>query len=442
MPMSTYAAPGVYVEEVASAVQAIAGSGTSTAGVIGIFAGDTVPVPSPNPNFDPTQKATERARGAAIVREEAGGPGAVETSPPTPPRRRAEAAATGSNPPFLSEPQPVIAALGEPVLCTSFAEFKQQFGDFSEDDGQRVLAHAVFGFFNNGGRRCYVVRIADVGQIGPALEKFEALDEIALVLAPGVIDEAARAAIVAHCDKTNDRFAILDSPESVATVDVKMLPPTTKNAAFYFPHIQVFDPVAKLRDPTDKGLAFVPPSGHIAGVYARVDATRGVHKAPANEEIRGALGLRYAVTKNQQEGLNPLGVNCIRMLNGSIRIWGARTVGGERNFEYRYVNVRRTMLFLMESIDEGTQWTVFEPNDIALWGKIKRNVSAFLTNVWRDGALFGATAEEAFFVKCDADNNPPTIRELGQVVTEIGVAIVRPAEFVIFRISQATRQSS
>ena len=148
--------------------------------------------------------------------------------------------------------------------------------------------------------------------------------------------------------------------------------------------------------------------------------------------------MTHALSKADQDGLNPKGVNAIRVLNDNITVWGARTVGGDANADLKYVSVRRTLLFLRESIDEGTQWAVFEPNTPALWAKITRNITAFLTTVWRSGALFGTTPQEAFFVKCDAETNPPELRELGQVVTEIGVAIARPAEFVIFRISQFT----
>jgi hypothetical protein len=224
------------------------------------------------------------------------------------------------------------------------------------------------------------------------------------------------------------------------------LPQRNKNAAFYFPHIEVVDPAKQIQDQDPaRGVAakywgrlYVPPSGHIAGIYARTDEERGVHKAPANSPIRGALNVKYYISKQKQDLLNPHGVNCIRNMNGNITVWGARTIGGDKNSEWKYINVRRFFLFLSESIDEGTQWVVFEPNDPALWGKIRRNVSAFLTNVWRAGALFGLTPEEAFYVKCDAETNPPEIRDLGMVVTEIGVAIVRPAEFVIFRVTQAT----
>jgi uncharacterized protein len=228
-----------------------------------------------------------------------------------------------------------------------------------------------------------------------------------------------------------------NNPENV-------LPQTSKNAAFYFPWIEVIDPAKQLQDQDParriatkhRGKIYVPPSGHVAGIYARVDEQRGVHKAPGNEAVIGALDVKYYIGKNKQELLNPQGVNCIRNLNGNIRVYGARTIGGDKNGEWKYINVRRTYLFVKESIDEGTQWVVFEPNDTALWGKIRRNVTAFLTIVWRDGALFGTTPQEAFYVKCDEETNPPEVRDLGQVITEVGIAIVRPAEFVIFRLAQ------
>ncbi|BAY29268.1 phage tail sheath protein [Nostoc carneum NIES-2107] len=329
---------------------------------------------------------------------------------------------------------------GEVRLCTNFGEFKKFFGDFSSDPGQRKLAHAVYGFFNNGGTRCYVMRVKEETDIVDSLleEKFEAIDEIAIVVAPGVTSKAARSAIVTHCQqKTSDRFAIFDCGENdtASTVD-KTKPDNSNYAAFYFPWIQVLDPATKAMNPNGDGLIYVPPSGHIAGIYARVDTQRGVHKAPANEVVLGALGVNQLISKNQQDGLNPQGVNCIRDLNGNIRVWGARTIGGDANGEFKYLNVRRLFLFMRESIDEGTQWTVFEPNTPDLWARIRRSVTAFLTNVWRSGALFGNTPEQAFYVKCDEENNPPEVRDAGQVIIEIGVAVVKPAEFVIFRLSQ------
>jgi len=409
--MPQYLSPGVYVEEVPSSVQPIAGVGTSTAGFVGVVP-NAVTVPRRNPDFDPTQDVST------------------------------------ANSPSVGDSFTLPAASGEVRLCTTFSDFTRAFGGFSTDAGQSNLAHAVYGFFNNGGTRCYVSRVATAGDIGTALTAFAAIDEIAIVAAPGVVTIAARSAVVDHCASTGDRFAILDLAEALETdgvLDLTLLDPSNEDnvlpdnsdyAATYFPWIAAYDPAEGIQNPGGDGLRFVPPSGHMAGIYARIDTERGVHKAPANAVVRGALGLRYAISKAQQDGLNPQGVNAIRDLNGNLRVWGARTIGGDRNGEWKYVNVRRLFLFLRESIDEGTQWVVFEPNDSSLWAKITRNVTAFLTNVWRDGALFGDTPAQAFYVKCDAETNPPELRDLGQVVTEIGVAVVEPAEVVIFRISQ------
>jgi phage tail sheath protein FI len=170
-------------------------------------------------------------------------------------------------------------------------------------------------------------------------------------------------------------------------------------------------------------------------VYARNDNERGVHKAPANEVIRGALSPEIQITKGEQDVLNPLGVNCIRTFVGrGIRVWGARTLSSDP--AWRYVSVRRLFNYVEESIERGTQWVVFEPNDADLWARVRRDVGAFLTGVWRDGMLFGATPAEAFFVKCDAENNPSDVRDRGQLIIDIGMAPVKPAEFIVFRFSQ------
>ncbi|HEX8294139.1 MAG TPA: phage tail sheath subtilisin-like domain-containing protein [Pyrinomonadaceae bacterium] len=483
--MPQYLAPGVYVEEVPSAVKAIAGVGTSTAGFIGIMPG--TPIPGERVLNESVGAGTGGKKNYRLARTPVDQDGATGAAAAPEVKIDNTVVASGfavtnegdfSQIKFDAAPAQgaVITAsytqVFEPVeagvvkLCTNFTEYKRYFGGFSADPGQTYLAHAVYGFFNNGGSRCYVVRVEPVaGSKAPpegraadfdaALAAFEAIDEIAIVAAPGLVDKATRDKIVTHCSlRTKDRFAIFDSPDIVgaaAAPDLTLLDPKNARtvvpnnsdyAAFYFPWIQVFDPATKDADPDGDGLTFVPPSGHVAGIYSRVDNERGVHKAPANETVLGALGLRYNLSKAQQDGLNPQGVNCIRAMNGNIRVWGARTVGGDANADLKYVNVRRTLLYLRESIDEGTQWVVFEPNTPALWQKITRNVSAFLTNVWRSGALFGNTAAEAFYVKCDAETNPPELRELGQVVTEVGVSIVRPAEFVIFRISQFTAAGS
>ncbi|MGB9180927.1 MAG: phage tail sheath subtilisin-like domain-containing protein [Pyrinomonadaceae bacterium] len=416
--MPVYLSPGVYVEEVPG-TPPIVGVGTSTAGFIGVV-DDTKKGPPPgSPPGSPPE-------------------GKPFTMPFKPGRPLDPANIVGDD-------RFIIAPAGVPQLITSFEQFKIKFGDFQA--GNSTLAHAVFGFFNNGGTTCYVARVASIAEgdlgaadgVGASLKKFEAIDEIAIVAVPGALDDGTQAAVIAHCENMKDRFAIIDGQQitsfgSNPVEEVKGPVGNSDYAALYFPWLQVIDPITKTT-------IFVPPSGHMAGIYTRVDASRGVHKAPANEVVRGALGLQYLVTKNEQDNLNPKGINVIRNLNGNIRVWGARTLGGdlnEANGQVKYVNVRRLLIFLEESIDEGTQFVVFEPNSPALWQKITRTVRAFLTNVWRDGALFGLTPEEAFYVKCDATTNPPEVVALGQVVTEIGVVIVKPAEFVIFRITQFT----
>jgi uncharacterized protein len=204
----------------------------------------------------------------------------------------------------------------------------------------------------------------------------------------------------------------------------------TTRAALYYPWIEI-------PNMTGEGGAsrLVPPSGHMAGVYARVDNTRGVHKAPANEIVRNCIGLEVVVTKGEHDLLNPAGVNVIRTFPGrGIRVWGARTLTSDP--AWRYINVRRLFNMVEESIERGTQWVVFEPNDSFLWGRVNRDVGAFLRGVWRTGALFGGTPEQSFYVKCDEETNPVEARDLGQLVCEIGICPVKPAEFVIFRVSQ------
>jgi phage tail sheath protein FI len=434
--------PGVYVEEVPSAAKPIAGVGTSTAGFIGVF-GDNInimedvgtgdgtkrefplkhyPVVTDVGSFKVNVAGTDT--NAELVNDDA--------------NKISKATVTGAAPKASEKVTveykiKIPTAAGEMKLCTNFTEFTKAFGDFSTLEGQRKLAHAVYGFFNNGGTRCYVARQIDADAIDAVLSKFATINEIAIVAAPGVEDVHDK--LVRHCQiATGDRFAILDSDENLKSGDDISLdniahPGPNTYAAFYFPWLQVFDPA------TGRNI-FVPPSGHVAGIYARVDYNRGVHKAPANEVVLGATGLKWPVSKVQWDGLNWNGINCILSLHDNITVWGARTIGGDANLDFKYVNVRRLVLYLLKSIDEGIQWVVFEPNNPALWQKITRNVTAFLTNVWRDGALFGNTPQEAFYVKCDAETNPPELRDLGQVVTEIGVAVIRPAEFVVFRISQ------
>jgi hypothetical protein len=267
-----------------------------------------------------------------------------------------------------------------------------------------------------------------------------AIDDVTMLCVPDIMnlaDEKQRhdlqLKMVAHAEGQADRMAILDSPPELNPQQVKEWRAQhggSKFAALYYPWIEVMDPV-------DNQPIMVPPCGHVAGVWARTDGTRGVHKAPANEAIMGATGLSYGVTDEEQGEMNRQGINCIRSFPGrGILIWGARTMSTLEDPEWRYINVRRLFNFISESINEGTQWAVFEPNDVTLWTQLRVSASNFLTRVWRDGALFGATPAEAFYVKCDEETNPPDLVEAGQVTVEIGIAPVKPAEFVVFRISQ------
>ncbi|MDS0301132.1 phage tail sheath subtilisin-like domain-containing protein [Halogeometricum sp. S1BR25-6] len=263
------------------------------------------------------------------------------------------------------------------------------------------------------------------------LAAFEEVDDIAIVCAPDEVTVANLTnELVDHCERMGDRFAVLQAPER-ADRPSKLRPPVDSgNAAFYYPWIRVADPATNAEK-------LVPPGGHITGVYARTDAERGVHKAPANEVVRGAIGLQKNVSKGDQDVLNPKGVNCIRSFPGrGVRVWGARTTSSDA--ADRYVNVRRLMLYIEESLDEGTQHVVFEPNDEPLWARVRQSISGFLTTTWRDGALQGATPEEAFFVKCDRTTMTQDDIDNGRLKILVGVAPVKPAEFVIIRIAQWT----
>ena len=273
----------------------------------------------------------------------------------------------------------------------------------------------------------------------------EAVDNVTMLCAPDVMaafkagvftEEDVRSvqlSMIAHCELMADRVAILDTPPGLNAQQVRDWRMNTagydsKYAALYWPWIKVTDPVAGKH-------VHIPPSGYMAGIWARNDSTRGVHKAPANEVVRGALSLELNITKGEHDTLNPVAVNCIRAFPGQgIRVWGARTLSSDP--EWRYLNVRRLFNYVEKSILSGTNWVVFEPNDPKLWDSVTRTVKMFLNRVYRDGALFGKTRSEAFFVKCDAENNPAENRDAGILTVEIGIAPVKPAEFVVFRISQ------
>lgn len=358
---------------------------------------------------------------------------------------------------FLGTAPDQGAEVGTAIAINNWSEFCRRFASSSTDSTD--LSNAVYGFFLNGGSRCYVVNIGAGGTLTGkkgGLQALEAIDEIAIIAAPGYIDVASHGALIASAELLKDRIAVLDGPKSVddttaltvvaldgapqadpgegkpskPKVAASYRPAQSSWGAFYYPWIVARDPFDPTRTVT------VPPSGHVAGIYARTDAERGVHKAPANTVVRGATSLTDFVTAQDQETLNPAGVNCIRYFSREgIRVWGARTLA-EESSNWRYLSVRRLFAMIEESIGIGTRWVVFEPNDVVLWKALKRDVGAFLTLLWRQGAFAGATPEEAFFVKCDDETNPPESVNEGRVIVIVGIAPVKPAEFVIFRIGQ------
>ena len=274
----------------------------------------------------------------------------------------------------------------------------------------------------------------------------EALDDVRIVLCPDVMagydgSDAAKErvkmvqdAMITHCELMRYRFAVIDTPPGLNAQKAKewrnYVNFDSSYAAMYYPWIKIAD-----LSGSGSTTKMVPPSGHVVGVYNRTDSERGVHKAPANEILRGAIDLELQLSRGEQDTLNPIGVNCIRSFPGrGIRVWGARTLSSDGS--WRYINVRRLFIVVEASIDIGMQWVVFEPNDQYLWAKVRRDARNFLSTIWSSGALFGLSADEAFYVKCDEELNPPEIRDLGQLIIEIGICPVKPAEFVIFRISQ------
>jgi len=354
---------------------------------------------------------------------------------------------------FVGQAPRLDARVNEAVAVTSWTQFRNIY--VGEKDKSTPLAQAVLGFFLNGGARAYIVNTGSEDVIaggGKGLDVLERIDDVSLIAAPGKIDAKSYDALLTSAETTGDRFAILDSPLRVADINrltqvarVSDAPPapdgegkgglrarqSDQGCGAQF----AFGIVARdALDPTK--IVETYPSGYVAGIFARTDFRRGVHKAPANETVRGALDVTQAITKADQAVLNPAGVNALRFFSREgVKLYGARTLAASAS-ENRYIPVKRLMMLIRLSIERGTGWVVFEPNDRFLWAKIRRDISAFLTILWRQGALMGATPEEAFFVKCDAETNQPETIDAGQVITVVGVAPVKPAEFVIFRIGQ------
>ncbi|HEX2223486.1 MAG TPA: phage tail sheath subtilisin-like domain-containing protein [Thermoanaerobaculia bacterium] len=331
----------------------------------------------------------------------------------------------------------------EPFRVTRLAELAERLGPLPS---RSRLAAAVAGFFLNGGTECLVVPLADPLETDPeeALERGLAAlavrQDLDLVCVPdlhwmaGDPGQALRmqAAVLRHCHTQGDRFALLDAFREGGLSEVRaqwdeLAGESGANGALYHPW---------LRGPAAEA-PLVPPCGHVAGVVARCDRQTGVHKAPANEVLEGVVDLAARLTDADQTGFHPRGINALRAFPGrGIRIWGARTLSGSPR--WAYINVRRLFLTVARWIELNLAATGFEPHDTPLWNRISRELTAFLEELYRAGALQGRTAAEAFFVKCDGETNPPEVRETGQVVVLVGLAPTAPSEFVVVRIVHGT----
>jgi phage tail sheath protein FI len=357
--------------------------------------------------------------------------------------------------PIEGVPTSTAAFLGEtergpltPRLITSYSEYKRLFGGVFHPT--KYMPHAINGFFDNGGKRAVVCRVEGNGAASPSVAGCEdalaslenptgvdapAVRAISLVYAPNAAAHVAKA-VVAHCEKMRHRFAVIDCEQGrSAAADLQPFASIAGSSygAFYYPWIVTAEPGSGARTLT-------PPGGHVLGIYARSDIERGVFKAPSNEVVRGALDVEFNVTEAMQDVLNPKGVNVIRRFAGGIRVWGARTMAS--NAEWKYVHVRRLFIFLERSIDEGMQWAVFEPNGERLWARVTDTIRQFLRAQWRAGALQGQTEQDAFFVRCDRTTMTHDDIDNGRLICLVGVATIRPAEFVIFRILQRTAEHS
>ncbi|HWI14504.1 MAG TPA: phage tail sheath family protein, partial [Burkholderiales bacterium] len=310
------------------------------------------------------------------------------------------------------------------------------------DDGLRIV-------LKGGGDGTAVPTAADFRGTGTTaadatgLKALEIVDEISIIAAPGVTTQAVQESLINQCERLKDRFAVLDPAPASANAAPSLNDIQTQRGLFdsyygalYYPRIVVEEPASGIPIP-------MSPSGHVVGVYARTDQERGVHKAPANETLRGILGVEVRLNREAQDILNPKGINVLRDFTAEqrgYRVWGARCVTSDAI--WKYISVRRLFIFIEESLQEGTQWVVFEPNDEPLWAKVRQTVSDFLRRVWRDGALAGETPEQAFFVKCDHTTMTQNDIDNGRLIMIVGIAPVKPAEFVIIRIGQWAGGSS
>lgn len=325
----------------------------------------------------------------------------------------------------------------DPGVLNSFAEFEQIYGgldDLPADEYQsstnNYVAHAARAFFDEGGERLYIFRISNSSSLASyqqALSAIELLQDISIVAMPGNTTPEVAYALIAHAERLDTQcFVVLDPPFGLTPAEVLEYRGQFDSmyAAIYYPWVVVSNGEGEE--------LLLPPSGFICGIYARTDIQRGVHKAPANEVLRGALNFERDVTRGEQEKLNPEGINCLRFFEGrGYRVWGGRTLSSDP--EWKYVNVRRFFNYLQASIKRGTKWAELVPNSEILWANIQQTISDFLFNEWRKGSLVGSKVEESFFVKCDRSIMTQHDIDNGKVVCLVGVAIVKPAEFMVFR---------
>jgi phage tail sheath protein FI len=344
----------------------------------------------------------------------------------------------------------------EPTRVGSFEQYEKLFGS---DDS--FMTAGIRGFFDNGGKTAYVCNVAPEGGLDPTpddyigqqgteargLQALERIEDVDLVVAPDLMGQykksvgfqqpehvlAVQRAIIDHCEKMHDRFALLDSmPGHTLQEAVEWRRHfDTSHAAFYFPWIKVRK--------GEEVLNPLPPSGHIAGSIAKQDAIEGVHRAPANLPIDGLVDVAQRIKKRERDYAFDHRINTLIAFPGrGIRIWGARTLASDQQF--MQINVRRLFILIRKSVEKYAQWVVFEPNEPSLWKKIVRSVEVFMNDLWRQGALVGGAQDEAFYVKCDDETNPPEARDAGELLCEIGISPVKPAEFIVVRIHQWTRE--
>lgn len=316
-------------------------------------------------------------------------------------------------------------AAAEPydTLAGEAAELVLPLSGGSNGDVTAVDAGVFLGEDNGPGKRTGICAFVDNGVCS-------------LMAVPGVCDPVVQLGLIAHCEKLTSRFAVLDIPREIK----KVTEMTTHRDMFDTSYAAAYHPWLEVYDPLEKRNIFLPPSGPVLGIFARSDNTRGVHKAPANEGVRGCVGLDCQYNKAEQDMLNPIGINLIRAFTGQgIRVWGARTLSS--NPLWKYINIRRLFIFVEESIRANMSWAVFEPNSETLWSSITRTLNSFLGGVWLSGALAGTSEGEAFYVTCDRTTMTQDDIDNGRLICQIGIAPVKPAEFVIFRITQKTAEA-